>query len=441
MNATLIDRKGTATRLAAEGSYAIGCGYTTLAAQKYAEAGQELERNLAAARKAPDRHLLRFLAATQYYLGGHYQRAFNLSKYIEARFLSPGTRELLPKFLKDVQERSSPNYKERIRKALSQLWLAKEFQKVLDVLKEHQFVYGQGTLAFLRAVICEELEQWKAAAVFYAMAIPDVPDGSDFMLMAVGRVLGMHSEGRIEEAWAYISHLQKLLPNAVTNTVTSITSFFRASKATGEDRLLLHRDQLRYFEDGRRAYQMLPTDRRNHPEMLEIMSMGFNAALMALKRLSDDTRFRALADEAILMEPNNPGPYLQLAEYAFRRGQFSEAERLCNLALTKSLSNVVRAQVLGCLAVFQDCLGKPGAQIESLFRQAFDLDPGNENVATNYKLFMDTVTSTPVNGTKRWSLDTIRKPIDTDNMMLDISRISGANRNARVRDVLLAGAM
>ena len=441
MNATLVDRKGIASRLAAEGSFAIGCGYTTVAAQKYAEAGKELERNLASARKAPDRHLLRFLAASQYYHGGHYQRALNLSKHIERRFLSPDMRQLLTKFSKDVNVRSSPNYKERMRKSVAELWLAKEFQKVLDVLKEHQFVYEQSSLAFLRAVICEELEQWKAAAVFYAMAIPDIPDGSDFMLMAVGRVLGMHSEGRIEEAWAYISHLQKLLPNAVTNTVTSITCFFRASKATGEDRLLLHRDQLRYFEDGRRAYQKLAVDRQNHPEMLDIMSMGFNAALMALKRLSDDTRFRTMADEAILMEPNNPGPYLQLAEYAFRRGQFSEAERLCNLALTKSLSNVVRAQVLGCLAVFQDCLGKPGAQVESLFRQAFDLDPGNESVATNYKLFMDTVTSTPVNGSKRWSLDTIRKPVDPDIISWESSQISGANRNARVRDVLLAGTI
>ena len=175
--------------------------------------------------------------------------------------------------------------------------------------------------------------------------------------------------------------------------------------------------------------------------MREIMSMGFNAALMALKRLSDDTRFRAMADEAIRMEPHNPGPYLQLAEYAFRRGQFSEAERLCNLALTKSLSNVVRAQVLGCLAVFQDCLGKPGAQVESLFRQAFDLDPGNENVATNYKLFMDTVTSTPVNGTKRWNLDPICKTIDTDIISSCSNQISGASRKSRVQEVLHAGAM
>ncbi len=441
MNATLVDRKGIASRLAAEGSFAIGCGYTTLAAEKYAEAGKELERRLAAARKAPDRHLLRFLAATQYYLGGHYQRAFHLSKHIEARFLSPSSRKLLPKFLKDVRERSSPNYKERMRKSLTQLWIAKDYEKVLDVLKDHQFIYGQGPLAFLRAVTCAELREWKVAAVFYAMAFPGVADGSDLMMMAAGHALIVPSEERVDEAWEYISQLHKLLPNAVTNIVASITCFFRASKATEENRLLMHRDQLRYFEEGRRAYQILPVDRQNHPEMRDILSMGFNAALMALIRLGDDAQARVMVEEAIRFEHNDPETFIQLAEYAFHRGQVSQAERLCNLALTKRLSNVVRAQVLGCLAVFQDCLGNPRAQVESLFRQAFDLDPGNENVATNYKVFTDTVTSTPVNGTKRWNLDPIRKPFDPDMISWESSQISGANRNARVRDVLFAGAM
>ena len=472
MNTILIDPKGNATLLAAEGSYAIGCGYTTVAAQKYAEAGKELERNLAAARKAPDRHLLRFLAASQYYHGGHYQRAFNLSKHIEARFLSPGTRELLPKFLKDVQERSSPNYKERMRKSLSQLWFAKENEKVLNVLKDHQFIYEQEMLAFIRAVICEELGQWKAAAVFYLMAIHCILDGSFSMLIAVGYALRLHLVNRSEEAWDYINQLQELFPNTVTNTITSIICFLRASKATGEDRSNLHRDQLRYFEEGWREYQALPADRQNHPEIRETMSSAFNYALLALIRLGDDGHARVMVEQAIRFNPNDPGPFtvrgilnfpaeeavkdfqkaadlpnaghaphLYLAHHAFHKGQFAEAERLSKVALTMNLNNVVRAQTLGWLAVFRDCLDAPKQEVESLIKQAFDADPGNELVAAIDMIFKKPVPSTNINGTKRWNLDPIRKPVDPDIISWDTSRISGANRNARVRDVLFAGAM
>lgn len=299
MNATLIDSKGIASRLAAEGSFAIGSSQTILAAQKYAEAGKVLEQNLAAARKAPDRHHLRFLAATQYYLGGHYHRAFNLSKRIEARFLSPGTRELLPKFLKDVQERSSPDYKKRIRDAVTQLWVTEKYQNVLDVLKEHQFVYDQGPMAFLRAVLCERLGQWKAAAVFYAKAISGVPDGREFTVMAVGYALKICTEGQVKEAWEYINELQKRLPNAFTNTVASIICYFRASKATGEDRNLLHREQLRYFDDGWIAYRTLPVNQHTYQDVREILSMGFDAALTTLMRLGEDTAAREMADAAI----------------------------------------------------------------------------------------------------------------------------------------------
>ena len=112
-----LDARSKAAQLASEGNFAIGVGQTTLAAEKYEAAGHTLEREAATTRRANDKHVLMFLAATQYYLGGKFASARKLAARIEGRLLPASNRSMFSRFMKDVQIRSSDNYIPQMRRA------------------------------------------------------------------------------------------------------------------------------------------------------------------------------------------------------------------------------------------------------------------------------------------------------------------------------------
>ncbi|WP_088254597.1 hypothetical protein [Fimbriiglobus ruber] len=239
-----VDKNGKASRAAAEGAFALGKGDTATARQKYAEAGTILEGELAAARRPEERNLLCFLAASQYYHGGEYKKAIKLAKRIEAKYLTEDSKRLLPKFLRDVETRSSPDYQIKMEKALRQLFLAGEPARVLGLLIDHPYLYEYGRLAFIRAVLCEQLGQYRVAAQFYAMAARELPDGKDVVRIAAAYPLKLRTAGRLDEAWSYITCLLDLLPVAILYMVASILCFSRGVAATGETQRKLHLEQV-----------------------------------------------------------------------------------------------------------------------------------------------------------------------------------------------------
>jgi tetratricopeptide (TPR) repeat protein len=171
----MVDKDGSATRTSAEGEMALATGDTALAREKFAAAGEILLRNMGAVYKAADKHLLRFLAATQFYKGGHYQRALDLSEKIQARLLPKNVRDLLPPFLRDVKHRSSSGYVVGIRQRLIQLWEGKRPNEILVLLQDHPYVFRPAALAYFRAVACEDIGDFRAAALFFADAIRGAP--------------------------------------------------------------------------------------------------------------------------------------------------------------------------------------------------------------------------------------------------------------------------
>jgi len=118
MSVGTADHSAAAMQASAEGQYALVDGDLVLAKAKYAEAGDILRRDGDRLRKASEKHLQQFLAATQYYLGGHYRRAHDMAKKIEPRFLTPRVGALLPQFLRDTKARSAPDYERQVRKSL-----------------------------------------------------------------------------------------------------------------------------------------------------------------------------------------------------------------------------------------------------------------------------------------------------------------------------------
>ena len=161
--------------MAAEGNFALGLGDTAQAAEKYGRAGRLLLAESRRHQKVDDRHMLRFLAASQFYQGGHYGEVLKVAKQVDASFLPNFAKPLLLSFLKDAVRRASPSYVPQMREGMAALWVQKKYEAALDRLKDHPFVYTPGPLSFLRAVLCENLGHWRAASEFYAHAVAAIP--------------------------------------------------------------------------------------------------------------------------------------------------------------------------------------------------------------------------------------------------------------------------
>ena len=154
---------------------ALATGDTALAQEKFAAAGDILLRNVGAVYKAMEKHLLRFLAATQFYKGGHYQRALELVEKIQARLLPKNVHDLLPPFLRDAKQRSLPGYAAGIRTRLIQLWEGKLPNEILVLLQEHPYVFPPVLMAYIRTIACEDIGDFRAASLFFADVIRGAP--------------------------------------------------------------------------------------------------------------------------------------------------------------------------------------------------------------------------------------------------------------------------
>jgi hypothetical protein len=207
----IIDASGEASRAATEGLAAIGTGDTDRAAALLKTAGEILEARSAKTRKPSDKHLIRFLAASQYYHGGHYQRAQELARKIEARRLVGETRALFKKFVRDVRDRSASNYRSRMMSALQRAWRAKDYEKVIKILQDHPYVLPRGKMALLRAYCCQALADPRAAAIFFEDARKFEPENADLAHASIREgTPGMASANGARTDWPALAQLLKL---------------------------------------------------------------------------------------------------------------------------------------------------------------------------------------------------------------------------------------
>ena len=237
-------------------------------------------------------------------------------------------------------------------------------------------------------------------------------------MMAAGYVVRLQTAGRLAEAWRYVGELLKVLPGAYSFMAASITTFWRAADAIGDERQDRFLEQFDYFDRAWAAYRELTTQERSDLDVRLFMSFCFDAALVALVQLGNSQRALAVAGEAIEFNPNSPLPFAMrgvltypsqaavtdfrrgallsgadyvpfyyLAHHAFHLGKLGEAEQLCRGALARNPGPRARAQLTAWLAVFRDSAGAPKDEVEALFRQAFDFDPDSEQVANLYDAF------------------------------------------------------
>lgn len=177
MTLSLMDRDGRSTIASAEGQAALAAGNTVRAREKFAEAGSFLEEDIGNVRKQSEKHLLRFLAATQYFKGGEYAKALKLSQMIEQRLLPKNVRSLFPTFMKDVRSRASIGYESDVKSQLKASLSRKEYIQIIGLLQEHPFILPPETMAYLRGIACQELGNHRAALLFFEASRVNKEDG------------------------------------------------------------------------------------------------------------------------------------------------------------------------------------------------------------------------------------------------------------------------
>jgi tetratricopeptide (TPR) repeat protein len=414
-----IDRDGRSTVASAEGQAALGAGDTERARDWFAQAGENLEREMMAAMDDETKHLLRFLAATQFYKGGHYRRALALANKIKEANLPAPTRRLLPKFLQDVNDRASPDFEGRVKARLLTLWAAKDYTGIIELLQEHPYVVPPWDLAFIRAVCCEMLGKYRPAVLFFADAARRSQNNPGVLEALAALPLHLPSEGRLPEAWEYVQAQVELFPNAVSYAVASLLCYHRGL-ADEDARTSLFKEQAQYFDRAREEYARLPPAHQDHAGIKAVMGLGYEAAALALHRSGDVQAALEMCQAAIVFDPASPNawtilgtirsggpeaaaafkkavelgdrtyfPFYYLAYHALTRGEFREALGWSQQALERgeSQDNEVKSLLYQWAAISLAHLNGPREQIEALFKKAVEVAPDNEFARRNYRHF------------------------------------------------------
>jgi tetratricopeptide (TPR) repeat protein len=438
MTLPISDPDGAATMAAAEGESALIAGDTPRARQKFAEAGGILEKKIQNTRKTTDKHLLRFLAATQYYKGGHYKKSLSQCQRIQRDLLPDAMRPVFQSFDRDVRARASEGYVEQIRNRLLGFIGKKDAQRILEILQEHPYVYDAGALAFVRATACEELRQYRAATVFYADAIRRHGNDKRLAYLAAALPLNLPQEGRIDEAWEYTQYQMEIIPNPLAYVNASLLSFYQSSEATGQLREVWSRRQIEYFDQGWELYEQLSDKDKQYEPVASLIALGLESIPFAYLRLGDKVGAKRLCDRAVAFRVNSPNPYTvrgivtypsteavddfrtairfhdpsyfpyyHLAQHFIQNSDFERGMEYCQLALSHHPSTPIESQLYDWLGVCFFEMRKPETEAEWFFRKALDVYPENVEASVNYRYFKDHTNAKAAPAPRSWKFSKV----------------------------------
>jgi tetratricopeptide (TPR) repeat protein len=422
-----IDTGGEVTRVSGEAQIALEAGDTPRSTRLFVQAGKMLESAVRRQARASERDLARFLAATHYYKGGAYQEAARVCGKIQERRLPSRVRHLYPPFLKDVMERSAPDYTRRHAAIVADLYqrVTKDgdrdaAQEIIDLLIAHPYVVPHDRMAHIRARCCDVLGFRRATTLFYRDAWrfdPDRPYGLPPYLDSLCK------EGRYAEAWKIVEGELADHPGArssacamlVINAIRIRDGLCDEVRGDGEPQASLA-DLLRHFESAERDYRSLTAQQRARIALL--IDFAFSIAWVAYVELGDATRQLETLNRWIELRPDRPDPYVirgmmthpgqdsirdfqaavrlgsadpwpyySLAAEALRAREFRECDRLSRLALERDPGAEIRAPLLAWRAISGWNLGRKRADVRRLFDEARTLKPSDPMIASYARAF------------------------------------------------------
>jgi tetratricopeptide (TPR) repeat protein len=403
-----IDRDGAVTRLSAEAGAALQVGDTARSRELHAEAGRILERREKTARQQSEKSLILFLAATQYYKGGDYQRALKLTRKVQQKLLPRQAQPLFLPFFEDVQDRAGGRYEARLRSELTYWWQQRDYKRVIALLQEHPYVLTPGAMAYLRAVGCEHLADYRAAILFFSDAVRFQPDQKGLIVTAAALPLVLQKEDRLAEAWDYARRLLDVLPHPATYAIASVIRFHQASitEVDTEQRRLIE-EQIAFCREAVERFHQIGKSSANDPDILDYVTLCLAGAALSRWRQGRIEEAQMIAGEAIELAPTEshprvirgfitypvPGalddfreavrlgdkhyaPYYYLAHDAVNRNDDADVLRSCEAALFRNPNPQVELQLREWQKTAQARLAAPTAAVPSFDRSLRQVDGG-----------------------------------------------------------------
>jgi tetratricopeptide (TPR) repeat protein len=410
-----IDKEGEVTRVASEAQIALEAGDTARAGCLFRQAAKVLESSVSGQRRASERELARFLAATHYYKGGAHDEAAKLCRKIQERLLPTCVRALYPPFLKDVKERSAPDYAEKTRSIILNFYQSvintgdiSFCRRILELLADHPFLFPQERLAFMRAWCCKSLGRRRAASLFYRDAWRFGGNNSHYLTFYL---VSLCEEERHLEAWAIVEDQLANNPGVRSSINAIMVMVLRENNvANQQGRRQYLADLLRHFEAALEAYRSLGTTERT--AIAQLMDYAFSITRIAYWELNDTGKQLETLNRWIELRPDSikprilrgmmtypgedanddfrlairlgstdPWPYYFLAHEALISNDFRECDRLCALALQQDPAPEIRATLLAWQAISRWNLGPSDPrEIRALFAEAGRLKPDDPQI-------------------------------------------------------------
>ena len=339
MTLAQVDRRGEASRAAAEGQFALARGDTRVARQKYAEAGRVLEREATAAR-GPELHLLRFLAASNYYRGGHYATAQKLANRVEERHLPEAVRPLFPPFAREVRRRARPDYAPEVRRRLTSLLIGDRYADVLDALRQHPFLFTPVDLAFLRAAACDSLGEFEASSRFYKLALQYQPDDPELMSSSAAELFQQLERGDLPALERCLAQRLEHLPHAVTYAVACLVRFWLATSGPAPPVGLP--EAIQHANTAWTLYQRLPATTARDPNVRESLALALVTAAAVATRLGRSDQAAEFAARATKVDPHKALDFARATQAAAESEGGDRTQLLAKLRPTQRVQRQMR---------------------------------------------------------------------------------------------------
>jgi hypothetical protein len=230
-------------------------GDTVAAREKHAEAGKLLRRRASAAIKGSDRQHFRFLAATQFYKAGLYDRALELCRRIQPNQLPDHAKKLYPGFEREVRRREQPGYEQSIREQFVQYQRSNKYQEILGLLHLHPYVFDRQSTAFIRAHVTFKLGNYYASGIFLSFAHQYGLTEPAKVFAACCLPVGVLSEQGLEAAWAAGRDVAKGFQHPLADIVVSSFLYQLANSTAGNERREWARKHIEYYQSAMNKYE------------------------------------------------------------------------------------------------------------------------------------------------------------------------------------------
>jgi tetratricopeptide (TPR) repeat protein len=348
--------------------------------------------------------------------------------------LPAALRATFGQFLSDVRDRSAAGYRERVQRSLQKAWSAQEYEKVLDLLRDHPYVLSAPDMASVRADCCEHLKNFRAAALFFLDTAKFGPDDPQRIFCTGAHPVTLLSEGNVADAWEYVQHQLAVSDHPLPYMSASM---IRQRQACQEKQPAQCRhaaeEQIRYCEQAWERYRRLPAKHQQHAETRNLMALCLQAGALTARHMDNRQMAAKHANSAISCDPTSSAPwtargfvtypsdeavhdfhkavslgeptyypYFYLAHASLMAGDWPETVSWCERALAHQPRVHIKAPLLEMLAIARSQLGHNAEQIKKLFQEARSLDPKNGRTARNTQVFLEALAQAHAATTDQW---------------------------------------